>query len=58
MPAKSQAQRKAAAIAMHHPEQLHAKNRGLARMSLEQLAHYAATPERGLPAHVKKGKKR
>ena len=58
MPAKSKAMRKAAAIAIHHPEQLHVKNRGLARMSLEQLAHYASTPERGLPTHVKKHKKR
>ena len=58
MPAKSKAMRKAAAIAMHHPDQLHVKNRGLARMSLEQLAHYASTPERRLPAHVKEAKKR
>ena len=54
MPATSKAQRQAAAIALHHPEQLHAKNRGMLKMSLSDLAHYAETPERKLPQHTKK----
>jgi hypothetical protein len=44
------------AIAEHHPEKLKARNRGLLKMSHEQLHDFAATPERGLPK--KKGKKR
>lgn len=57
MPATSKAMRRAAAIALHHPEALHKGNAGLARMSLTQLAHYASTPERGLPVHKAKRKK-
>ena len=55
MPATSKSQRTAAAIAEHHPEELHARNKGLLDMSKEQLSHFASTPEKGLPA--KKGKK-
>ena len=58
MPAKSKAARRAAAIAIHAPEQLHAKNRGLARMSLSDLMHLASTPEKGLPRRVRKKKTR
>lgn len=43
MPAKSVAQRKAAAIAEHHPRKLYKRNRGLLSMSKAQLSHYAAT---------------
>ena len=46
------------AIAAHHPEQVSAKNRGVLNLSLDQLAHYARTPEKRLHKHVKKGKKR
>jgi hypothetical protein len=38
------------AIAEHHPEQLHERNKGLLGMSHEQLHDFAATPERGLPS--------
>ena len=37
------------AIAEHHPEQLHAKNRGLLGMMKQSLHDYASTPETGLP---------
>ena len=58
MPSVSRAQRKAAGIALHHPDQLHARNRGLASMNLSDLAHYASTHEKGLPQHVKRKKRR
>jgi len=54
MPANSKAQRIAAAIAEHHPEQLYARNKGLAQMTPMQQHHFAATKEKGLPRHVKK----
>lgn len=53
MPSVSRAQRQAAAIAEHHPDDLYPRNRGLLGMSLTQLSHYASTPEKGLPTHVK-----
>lgn len=58
MPSKSKAMQKAAAIAEHHPDQLYARNAGLAKMSHSQLHDFAATKTKGLPEHVKhKGKK-
>ena len=42
-PAVSDAQRKLMAIAEHHPEKVHAKNRGVLKMSKGQLHDYAAT---------------
>ena len=55
MPAKSVAQREVMAIAEHHPEKLYKKNRGLLRMTHQQLHEFADTKEFGLPA--RKGKK-
>jgi len=55
MPAVSKAQRLAAAIAEHHPENLYARNRGLLSMSKHELHKYAATKEKDLPK--KKGLK-
>lgn len=49
MPAVSVKQRRAMAIAKNHPEKLHAANRGLLRMSDEQLDEFASTPEGDLP---------
>ena len=58
MPAKSKAMRVAAAIAEHHPDQLYARNAGLAKMTHSQLHDFASTKSKGLPEHVKhKGKK-
>lgn len=54
MPAESKAQRIAMAIAEHSPEKLYAKNKGLAKMTHQQLHDFASTPEKGLPEHVKK----
>lgn len=56
MPAGSEAQREAMAIAEHHPEQLYARNKGLLKMSHKQLHDFAATSEKNLP--YKKGKKK
>lgn len=49
MPATSDAQRRAMAIAEHQPGKLYARNRGLLKMSHQQLHDFAATPESGLP---------
>lgn len=46
MPAKSERQRKAAAIAKHHPEQLYARNKGMAQMTEKQLGEFARKPVR------------
>ena len=54
MPAKSKSQRRLMSIAEHHPEKLYKKNKGVAKMSKEQLHHYADTKEKGLPRKVKK----
>lgn len=43
MPAVSQAQRMAMAIAEHHPDKLYKKNKGLLKMSQGQLHDYAST---------------
>jgi hypothetical protein len=56
MPAGSTAERRAMAIAEHHPEQLYARNRGLLKMSHSQLHDFASTKERGLPHYAPKKK--
>ena len=52
MPAVSQKQRRAMAIAEHHPEELNPENRGLLKMTHQQLHDFASTKEKGLPEHV------
>ena len=52
MPAPSKAMRQASAIAKHHPEKLYKRNRGLLKMSKEDLSDFAETKEKGLPMHV------
>lgn len=53
MPAESGAERRLMAIAEHHPEMLYKKNRGVLKMSHQQLHDFAAT--KGLKRqHVKK----
>jgi hypothetical protein len=49
MPAVSKKQRRAMAIAEHHPEELYGKNKGLLKMTHGQLHDFAATKEKGLP---------
>ena len=55
MPNKSKAQAIAMRIAEHAPEKLYAKNKGMAKMSHEELHKFASTKTKGLP--YKKGKK-
>ena len=43
MPAKSENQREAMAIAEHHPSKLYKKNRSLMKMSKQQLHEFAST---------------
>lgn len=54
MPAKSVAQQQAMAIAEHDPEKLNPENKGLLKMSKEQLHDFAATKHAGLPKRVRK----
>lgn len=53
MPSTSQKQQIVMAIAEHDPAKLYKRNRGLLRMSHQQLHDFAATPRKGLP--VRKG---
>ena len=57
MPAPSTAMRQASAIALHHPEELYARNKSLLGMTRGQLHDFASTREKGLPKHVKKRKR-
>jgi hypothetical protein len=57
MPAVSKKQRRAMAIAEHHPESLNSDNAGMKKMSKGQLHDFAATKEKKLPDKVKKPKK-
>lgn len=52
VPAESRAQQEVMAIAEHHPEKLHAENKGLLKMSHKQLHDFAATSHRGLPNYA------
>jgi len=54
MPAVSKAQRRAMAIAKHHPSKLYKRNRGLLKMSKSHLHDFAKTKEHGLPRKKKK----
>lgn len=53
-PAKSVNQRTASAIAKHAPDKLYPRNRGLLKMSKDQLGDFA----KGLPKKGKKKKKK
>ena len=57
MPATSQAQQRAMAIAEHDPGKLYSKNKSLLSMSHQQLHDFAATPRKGLPKYAAKKKK-
>ena len=56
MPAVSKDQRVAIAIAEHDPQKLYKKNRGLLRMTHQQLHEFADTKEKGLPKKKSKEK--
>lgn len=49
MPAQSEKQRIAMAIAEHHPEKLYAKNKGMLKMSHSQLHDFASGPVKKKP---------
>jgi hypothetical protein len=49
VPALSQAQQQATAIAEHDPSKLYQRNKGLLGMRTQQLHDFAATPRTGLP---------
>lgn len=55
MPATSVAQRRLFAMALHHPDQLHSKNKGLASLPKKTLHDFAAVPEKGLPTKKDSG---
>lgn len=54
MPAVSSSQRIAMAIAEHNPSKLFKRNKGLLKMSHDQLHEFTTTKETGLPSHVSK----
>lgn len=59
MPAESTAQRRAIAIAKHHPRKLYKRNKGLLKMRRSDMHDFAATSERGLPHYKgRKGRKK
>ena len=58
MPARSKAQQEVMAIAEHNPSKLYAKNRGLLKMSHQQLHDFAATSRKHLAEHIVKSRKR
>lgn len=49
MPAVSKKQRIATAIAEHAPNKLYARNKGLLKMTHEQLHEFSSTKEKNLP---------
>jgi hypothetical protein len=51
MPASSENQREAMAIAEHHPEELYDRNKGLKKMSHEQLHDFASTKKSEMKYH-------
>ncbi len=57
MPAVSQKQQMAMAIAEHAPSKLNAKNKGLLKMSHKQLHDFASTPRKGLPKKIDHSRK-
>ncbi len=52
MPAKSQAQQIAMAIAEHAPQKLYKRNAGLKKMSKAKLSEFASTPRKNLIAKI------
>lgn len=52
MPSESKAEQSAMAIAEHHPSKLFSRNRGLLKMTHDQLHDFASTPRHSLPARA------
>lgn len=57
MPAASEKQRRLMAIAEHDPSKLYKKNRGVAKMSKQELHEFAATKTIG-EIHARMSKKK
>jgi len=57
VPSVSKAEQKAMQIAEHAPGKLYKRNRGLLKMSHEQLHDFASGPEEGKPEHVRQSGK-
>jgi hypothetical protein len=57
MPAVSQAQQRAMAIAEHEPGKLYGRNKSLLKMSKGELHDFAATKRKGLPKRKEGGLK-
>lgn len=57
MPATSKKQQRLMAIAEHAPSKLFKKNRGVLKMSHDQLHDFAATKRKGLPMKRKADKR-
>lgn len=51
MPAVSQAQARLMSMAEHNPSAIYGRNRGVLKMTDEQLHDFAATKRKGLPKH-------
>jgi hypothetical protein len=56
MPAKSEKQREAMAIAEHQPGKLYSKNKGLLKMSKGQLSDFASTKGLAKPKRSSNGR--
>lgn len=54
MPAISIKMRRLMGLAEHHPEKVQKKNRGVLKMTHQQLHDFAATGEENLPMRKKK----
>lgn len=57
MPTVSRSFRRLAGMAEHHPEKVNPENKGILKMTQSQLHDFASTPEKGLPEHVKRGRR-
>lgn len=57
MPAVSQAQQKLMAIAEHNPSAIKGKNKGVLKMSHQQLHDFAHTKRSSLPRYKRVGEK-
>jgi len=58
MPAKSKAQQRAMAIALHHPDKLYARNKDMVGMKKSDLRDFAETKTGSLPKYRKALKRR
>lgn len=55
MPAKSKAQQRLMALALHNPSKVKKENKGVLKMGKKSLEDFAKTKRTGLPSKVKSG---